>query len=117
MPFKIFNISAALLAWQSPTKKNHHIVSNLSKDVGLTIGQTYEIIGVLIGIIKLFLQNSPSDYNARLTELGFPPNFISNLSLEDNRKELISNLRRHSINNFNKLSALKWRIDISLMDR
>lgn len=105
------------MAWQSPEKNCYHVVDNITKDAGLSIEQTYEIIGVYIGIIKLFLHNNYNNFNTKLLEIGFSPDFISNLSLLENQKELISNLRRFSSNNFYKLSIFKWKIDISLLDR
>lgn len=110
-------ISVALLGWQSSSKNCHHIVENITRDVGLSKDQTFEIIGVYISIVKLFLQHNYSEFSSKLLEIGFSTNFISKLSLADNHKELVSNLRRHTSNNFNKLSIIKWKIDISLMDR
>lgn len=105
------------MAWQPPGKNCHHIVENITKDVGLSKEQTYEIIGIYIAIVKSFLHNSYNNFNTKLLEAGFSQDFISNLGLLENQKELISNLRHHSSNNFYKLSIFKWKIDISLMDR
>lgn len=120
MLFKNFlnnvHLLVALLAWQSPTKNCHHVIENVSKDVGISKNETYVIIGAYIEIVKLFLQSS-SEFNSRLTEIGFSTDFITNLSLAENQHELLSNLKRHSINNFSKISILKWKIDISLIDR
>lgn len=115
--FNNFYILVALLGWQSPAKNCYHITKNISQDIGLSIEQTYEVVGIYIEIVKLFLQNSFNDFNIKLMDLGFSSDFISKLSLLEHQKDLISNLRRHSVSNFNKLSILKWKIDISLTDR
>lgn len=105
------------MAWQYPGKNCHHIVQSLSKDIGLSKAQTLEITGVFIIIIKLFLQNSYKDFKTELTEIGFSTDFISNLSLAENETDLISKLQEHSYNYFNRIKVLKWRIDLTGIDR
>lgn len=107
----------ALIAYQPNPQDRSKVIENVSKDTEIPKEQIYKLLGVYIGLLKLFMETSDAEFINRLKELGFPPEFIERLPLVGNRDEVIINLRKNVNDSFRKLSSLKWKIDISLSNR
>ncbi|XP_023024347.2 COMM domain-containing protein 5 [Leptinotarsa decemlineata] len=103
----------ALLA-HKPTDQDHsELIKNFSKETDMPKEQIYNILGVYIALIKLFLEINESDFNQKLLEFGFTTDFLQKLPFFKNPNGIIDNLMDNHTD-FGKMSLFKWRIDISL---
>ncbi|KAJ8985866.1 hypothetical protein NQ317_006240 [Molorchus minor] len=107
-------VKMALVASQPNAHDKSRIIESFSNDSNIPKQQIYEVLGVYIAIVHLFLESNDNDFNTRLLEIGFTPEFVEKLPFIGNRDEIVKNL----LNNFNtdyaKLASLKWKLDISL---
>ncbi|KAJ8955348.1 hypothetical protein NQ318_003442 [Aromia moschata] len=104
----------ALVAYQPTAQDRSKLIENFFNDTGIPKEQIYEILGVYIGLIRFFLETSNNEFNARLLEIGFTPEFVEKLPFATNREEIVSNLSKNFNSDFAKLTSLKWKVDISL---
>lgn len=105
----------ALSSYLPTTQDRSKAIENLSRDCNVPKENIYDILGVYITILGMFLQSNDNEYSEKMIEIGFTKEFLEQLSFLGHRQEIIGNLQ----NSFNtqKLGSLKWRIDISLGNR
>lgn len=107
----------ALIAYQPSAQDRSKLVDVFSTDANISKEQIYKVLGAYIVLLKLFLENSDTEFSNRLKEMGFSSEFIDNFPLLGNREEIITNLRSNFGSDFGKMSTLNWKIDISLTNR
>lgn len=104
----------ALVANQPTVQDRSKIIENLSNDSNISKEQIYEVLGVYIGLIRLFLGTSDNEFNTKLLEIGFSSDFVQQLPLIGHREEIVKNLINNFDVDFGKLLTFKWKIDVSL---
>lgn len=92
------------------------LIKKFSNDSGIPKEHIYEILSVYIAIVRLFLEANDKEFNNKLHNIGFTTDFIENLPLISNRKEIVDNFQQIE-SNLNKAESIKWRIDVSLGNR
>ncbi|XP_018565639.1 COMM domain-containing protein 5-like [Anoplophora glabripennis] len=107
-------LKMALVANQPTAQDRSKIIENLSNDSNIPKDRIYEVLGIYIGLIRCFLETSDNEFNAKLLEIGFTPDFVQQLPFIGHREEIVKNLTNNFDVDFGKLSSLKWKIDISL---
>lgn len=107
----------ALSINQSPTLDRLKILEKISNDHHVPKDKLIEVLGIYLAIIRLFLETTDKEFNAKLIELGFSNEFVEELPLVSNRTKVIDNIVNSRRGEFKKLVSLKWRIDISLTNR
>lgn len=110
----MFLILVALVGNQPTAQDRSKVIENLSNDSSISKAQIYEVLGVYIGLIRLFLETSDNEFNVKLLEIGFSSDFVQQLPFIGNREEIVKNITSNFDVDFGKLSTLKWKIDISL---
>jgi hypothetical protein len=107
-------LKVALSINQSPTLDRLKILEKISNDHHVPKDKLIEVLGIYLAIIRLFLETTDKEFNAKLIELGFSNEFVEELPLVSNRTKVIDNIVNSRRGEFKKLVSLKWRIDISL---
>lgn len=92
-------------------------IEKLATEKKIPLENLYDILSVYIGIVKLFVHSTDKDFVASLTDLGFPNDFVASLPFVDNRKELEDTFFVPNYDTFRNVASIKWRIDISLLNR
>ncbi|XP_022902169.2 COMM domain-containing protein 5-like [Onthophagus taurus] len=69
----------------------------------------YDLVGIYIAVINLFLWNSKEEFEEKLFNAGFPQSFIDNLPFNQNNRDVIlSNVQKENT------VSVDYKIDISL---
>ncbi|XP_045481521.1 uncharacterized protein LOC123685730 [Harmonia axyridis] len=90
------------------------VLDKISHELNIEKHKLVELIAIYVEIIKLFLITSDKDFNAQLGQFGFNSEFIEELPLVPNRKEVHSTILKYYKMEKRNLVDLKWTIDLSL---
>ncbi|XP_019873454.1 COMM domain-containing protein 5 [Aethina tumida] len=109
-------LKLALAIQQSPNQDRTKIIDKICHEFNIPKETLHCILAVYLSLIRFFLEVNDKEYNSRLLELGFTENFVESLPLISNREDVVNKIQFATHTDFGKLSYLKWRIDISLVN-
>lgn len=116
-----YTISSVLVAitltQSSNNQDSHQIIDSLSNDLNIPEEDIIKSIGIYLKMINLLTHSADTKFNDKLTELGFSDDFVNDLPLIANRAKVMDGMFTLKQGIFNRLESLKWRVDISLIDR
>ncbi|CAG9855089.1 unnamed protein product [Phyllotreta striolata] len=107
-------LKLAISSYLPTAQDRSKAIDVISRDANVPKEHVYEVLGVYISLLEIFLQGSDNEYNEKLAELGFTAGFLEQLPFLGNREEIINNLQKSYTMDFGRLNLLKWRIDVSL---
>lgn len=81
------------------------------EETGYNYAKCLDFLGLYIKIIREYSESNPKEFHKKLILLGYSEEFVNNCVSQ------LSQLPLERVVLFDKLTSLKWRLDISFFDR
>lgn len=81
------------------------------EEAGYDYEKCLDFLGLYVKVIREFAESEPREFNKKLLLLGHSEEFVNNCN------SLLPQLQLDRAVLFDKLTAFKWRLDISFFDR